>query len=166
MTETPSPIQASVRVSSQNIRMFQVQPGIRPCFRCGKWGYLVANCAKPRQSYPSEQPLVREIVSIVHDVHTVCVNDTELDALCEIDESCVSTKGVDEELDRVLSGATANLQQKAGSSFGEGNDAISGLTPDDTSHEVSIAMDNKYWEIQEEGPGSQIIDVQGRLEKT
>ena len=101
----------------------------------------------------------------MHDIHIVCVNDTELDALCEINESCVSTKGVDEESDRILSGATAKLQQKAGSSFGEGNDAISGLTPDDTSHEDSMAMDNKYWEIQEEKPGSQIVDVQERVKK-
>ena len=35
-------------------------------------------------------------------------------ALCEINESCVSTKGVDEESDRILSGVTAKLQQKAG----------------------------------------------------
>ena len=41
------------------------------------------NCANPT----FEQPLVREAVSIVHDLHTVCVNDTELDALCEIDKS-------------------------------------------------------------------------------
>ena len=144
-TETPSPILANARVpaNSQNIRMHQARPRIiGPCFRCGEWGYLVANYAKPKQMYPFKQPLVREVVSIVHDVHSVCVNDTELDALCEINESCLPTKGVDKESDRTLSGATANLQQKAGGSLGEGNDAISGLTPDDTSHEDSMPMDN------------------------
>ena len=65
----------------------------------------------------------------------------------------MSTKGVDKESDRALSGATANLQQKDGGSFGEGNDAISGLTQDYTGHEDFMAMDNKYWETRRKGPG-------------
>ena len=65
-TETSSPIPAPARVpgSSQNIRRCQARPRIiGPCFRCGEWGHLVANGAKPRQTYPFEQPLVREVVS-------------------------------------------------------------------------------------------------------
>ena len=55
----------------------------------------------------------------------------------------MSTKGVDKESDRALSGATANLQKKADGNFGEGNDAISGLTPDDTGHEDFIVNTGK-----------------------
>ena len=66
----------------------------------------MANCAKPKQLYPLRQPLVR---GAVNNVHTVCVNDTELDELCEIEKPYESTKGVDGETDWVLSGDTASI---------------------------------------------------------
>ena len=103
---------------NQNAGAHPVRPRIiGSCFRCGEWGHLVANCAKftPKQLYPFRQPLVRGAVNNVHDVHTVCVNEFELDAFYEIDKSCVSTKGVDGETDKVLSGVTASIQQEAGS---------------------------------------------------
>ena len=42
---------------------------------------------------------------------------------------------------------------------------MSALTPIDTSHEYPATWDNKYWEIQDEVPGSQIEDVQGKVRK-
>jgi len=38
---------------------------IRPCFRCGEFGHLVAGCTKPRLVYPFDQPLVSEAVDMV-----------------------------------------------------------------------------------------------------
>ena len=90
------------------------------------------------------QPLVRGAVNDVHDVHTVCVNDFELDAFYEIDKSCVSTKGVDGETDKVLSGVTASIQQKAGSLGETQNAELSALTPIDASYEYPATWDNKY----------------------
>ena len=103
---------------NQNAGMHPIRPTIiGPCFRCGEWGHLVANCAKftLKQLYPFRQPLVRGAVNNVYDVHTVYVNEFELDAFYEIDKSCVSTKGVDGETEKVLSGVTASIQQEAGS---------------------------------------------------
>ena len=78
----------------------------------------------------------------------------------------MSNKGVDEEIERAMSGVIADLQHKVGGNTcpEEGNNKKSGgLTPYDTSHEYFMDMNNKYWEIQEEGLGSQIVDVQGRV---
>ena len=151
---------------NQNVGACPVRPRIiGPCFRCGEWGHLVANCAKPKQQYPSRQPLVRGAVNNVHDVHTVCVNDFELDAFYEIDKSCVSTKGIDGETDKVLSGVTASIQQEAGSLGETGNAEVSALIPIDASDEYPATWDSKYWEIQDEVLGPQIEDVQGRVRK-
>ena len=39
---------------------------IGPCYRCGEFGHLVANCSKPRPtSYPFDQPLVSEAADSV-----------------------------------------------------------------------------------------------------
>ena len=63
---------------------------------------------------------------------------------------------------------TSKGQQESGNSDRESNNAAAGdLTPGDacSCHEYFVPMENKYWEIQEEGPGSQIEDVQGRISK-
>ena len=99
------------------------------------------NCAKPKQQYPLRPPLVR---GAVNNVHTVCVNDFELDAFCKMDKSCVSTKGVDRKTDKVLSGVTASIQQEADSLGGTDNAELSALTPIDVSHEYPATWDNKY----------------------
>lgn len=99
----------------------------------------------------------------MHDVHTVCVNDTELDELCEIEKPYESIKGVDGETDWVLSGVTASIQQEAGSLGKRGNTEVGSVASMDTSSEYPMTWDNKYWEIQDEVPGSQIEDVQGRV---
>ena len=115
-TRMEEALTATLRVpaSSQSIGMHPPRPRIiGPCVRCREWCHLVVNCARPKQLYPFKQRLVRKAVSIVHDVSTVCVNDTELDALCET-ESCVSDKGVDEETEREISGVIADLQHKVG----------------------------------------------------
>ena len=80
----------------------------------------------------------------------------------------MSTKPVDEVSHRVGSDMTSKGQQETSNSDREGNNAAAGdLTPGDacTCHEYFVPMENKYWEIQEEGPGSQIEDVQGRISK-
>ena len=67
----------------------------------------------------------------------VPLNDFELDAFYEIDKSCVSTKGIDGETDKVLSGVTASIQQEAGSHGETGNAELSALTPINASYKYS-----------------------------
>ena len=164
LTETSMPGPSRGATGNQSTGPRPVRPRIiGPCFRCGEWGHLVANCAKLKQLYPLRQPLVRGVVNNVHDVHTVCVNDTELDELCEIDKPYESTKGVDGETDWVLSGVTASIQQEAGSLGERGNTEVGSVASMNMSSEYPMTWDNKHWEIQDEVPGSQIEDVQGRV---
>ena len=110
-----------------------------------------------------ETALSKGVGNKVHGVHTVCVNNTELDELCEIDKPYESTKGVDGETDWVLLGVTASIQQEAGSLGERGNTEVGSVASMDTSSEYPMTWDSKYWEIQDEVPGSQIEDVQGRV---
>lgn len=50
---------------------------VRPCYRCAKWGHLVANCPKPKQLYPFTQPLVRKAEGRVNDSLSVSVKSID-----------------------------------------------------------------------------------------
>ena len=63
LMETSMPGPSRGATGNQSMGLCPVQPRIiRPCFRCGEWGHLVANCAKPKQLYPLRQPLVRGLL--------------------------------------------------------------------------------------------------------
>ena len=147
------PVQPSPRGQfSQGSRPPVARPRlVGPCYRCAEWGHLVANCPKPKQLYPFTQPLVRKAGESMCDSHSVCVDTSTSHGVCvnatdyeyplEAKGASPSPGGVD----NTIAGNPEHLELDTDL---EGSGELLGV---------------QCWEAQEEKPGSQILDVQGRL---
>ena len=118
-------------------------PVLGPCFSCGQYGHLAKMCPK-KTVYPLNQPLVSKAESVMYPS----------DGCEQVSAAKVSTSEVEVKqcVDRYKTPVEVNETDSANNL--EGN-------TDEPCWESEI----KFWEIEIDGPSSQITDVQGRLKK-
>ena len=160
-----APMQPAARgQNSQGSRPPVARPRlVGPCYRCAKWGHLVANCPKPKQLYPFTQPLVSKAGESLNNSHSVCtdsstslvvcVNTTDHEYSLKTRGACLSHEGVDNRKGAAAQSKAA--KQESLTDFKKVN--TKRVANDSELPELDIDLEGsgellgaQFWEVQEE----------------